>query len=208
MNEQQTPITPEFTSAKQPRENLLFGIVGAFLFSLAGGVLYYILYQIGFFASISGVVGVVCAIKGYSFFSGGESRRGIVISVITTVLVIMIAWYVCVSGDVYNAYQDWYAAGEVDYAPTYFECVRVAWLFIAEIPGYLLDLGLSVLFAGLGCWVYVSNLLKRRKAEAAFRAQQAETQAKRDAQAAQAEQAEAIAAESEDPAEGNNSDGE
>ena len=213
MNEQQAPVSPEFAPVKQPRENLLFGIVGAFLFSLAGGILYYILYQIGFFASISGIVGVVCAIKGYTFFSGCECKRGIVVSVITTVVVIMLAWYTCVSGDVYNAYQEWYAAGEVDYAPTFFECMRVAWLFIMEIPEYLLDLGLSVLFAGLGCWGYVSNLLKRRKAQAAFAARQAETQAKLDAQAAQAEQAERSEQATEPtaeaiPTENNVTDGE
>ena len=166
MNEQ--PI-----SVKEPRESILFGFVGAFLFSLVGGVLYYILYQIGIFNSISGAVGIVCAIKGYTFFSCRESQRGIVISVITTVAVIMIAWYLCVAGDVYKAYRNLYANGEVTYTMTYFECVRIAWAFILEIPSSLIDLGLSMAFAGLGCWVYVSNLLKRRKAEA-FRAQQAE----------------------------------
>ena len=213
MNEQQTPITNESISVKQPRESLLFGIIGAFLFSLVGGILYYILYQIGILASISGAVGIVCAIKGYSFFSGSESKRGIVVSVITTVVVIMIAWYMCVSGDVYNAYQDWYAAGEVDFTLTFFESVRVAWRFIAGIPEYLLDLGLSLLFAGLGCWGYVSNLLKRRKAQAAFAARQAETQAKLDAQAAQAEQAERSEQATEPtaeaiPTENNVTDGE
>lgn len=207
MNDQPPPVIHEPTAIKQPRENILFGIIGAFLFSLVGGVLYYILYQIGFFASISGVVGIVCAIKGYTFFSGAESKRGIVVSVITTVVVIMIAWYMCVSGDVYQAYKGWFEAGEVDYAPTYFECVRIAWLFIAEIPEYLLDLGLSILFAGLGCWGYVSNLLKRRKAAEAFRAQQAETQAKLDAQAEQAEQFDDVKARTEpDPTEDNGAD--
>ena len=176
MNQQQFPV-------KEPRESILFGVVGAFLFSLVGGILYYILYQIGIFNSISGAIGIVCAIKGYTFFSGRESRRGIVISVIITVLVIMIAWYLCVSGNVYKAYQNLYADGEVTHAMTYLDCVRVAWVFIVEVPTSLIDLGLSVLFAGLGCWVYVSNLIKRRKAEAAFRAQQAENRAGLDEQA-------------------------
>ena len=45
-------------------ENVLFGVVGAFLFALVGGALYYILYQIGYLAGISGLIGVICAIKG------------------------------------------------------------------------------------------------------------------------------------------------
>ena len=47
----------------QERENVLFGIVGAFLFSLVGGALWYVLYQVGFLAGVSGIVGVICAIR-------------------------------------------------------------------------------------------------------------------------------------------------
>ena len=63
---------------EEVEENVLFGIIGAFLFSLVGGVLYYVLYQIGYLAAISGIVGVVCALKGYAFFAKKESKRGIV----------------------------------------------------------------------------------------------------------------------------------
>ena len=49
-------------------ENFVAGLVGAFLFSLAGGIVWYLLYQIGFIASISGIIGVVCAVKGYAVF--------------------------------------------------------------------------------------------------------------------------------------------
>ena len=45
-------------------ENVLAGVVGAFLFSLVGGILWFVLYQIGYVASVSGLVGVVCAVKG------------------------------------------------------------------------------------------------------------------------------------------------
>ena len=74
-------------------ENVLFGIVGAFLFALAGGILYYVLYQIGYLAGISGLIGVICAIKGYSFFAKKESVRGIIIAIIMAVIVLVIAWY-------------------------------------------------------------------------------------------------------------------
>ena len=51
------------------QENVLSGIVGAFLFSLIGGILWFVLYQIGYLAAISGLVGVICAVKGYTFFA-------------------------------------------------------------------------------------------------------------------------------------------
>ena len=62
------------------KENVLAGIVGAFLFSLAGAAVYVLLNMIGYIASISGLVGAVCAVKGYSVFSKKESKKGIVIA--------------------------------------------------------------------------------------------------------------------------------
>ena len=44
-------------------ENRLAGTVGALLFSLAGGVVYFLLYQVGYIAAISGLIGVICAFK-------------------------------------------------------------------------------------------------------------------------------------------------
>ena len=146
-------------------ENVLFGIVGAFLFSLAGGILYYVLYQIGYLAAISGLVGVVCAIKGYEFFSKGSSIRGIVISVIVAILVIVIAWYCCLAGDVYNAYQMWYEEGLVDFVPTYFECLRFGYEFLAEIPEYYGELAISLILSAVGCTSYIVKTVKDKKAK-------------------------------------------
>ena len=75
-----TPQTPAVESAPV-KENVLAGAVGAFLFALVGGVLWFVLYLVGFFAGISGLVGAVCAVKGYSLFSKKESVKGIVIAI-------------------------------------------------------------------------------------------------------------------------------
>lgn len=48
-------------------ENRLAGTVGALLFSLAGGVVYFLLYQVGYIAAISGLIGVICAFKDMRF---------------------------------------------------------------------------------------------------------------------------------------------
>lgn len=153
-------------NAVQDREeNVLFGIVGAFLFSLVGGILYYVLYQIGYLAAISGLIGVICAIKGYSFFARKESVRGVVISIIIAAMVLVIAWYFCLANDVYLAYQEWFANGEIDYAPTFFESVRYAYLFLADVPEYYVDLGISLLLAAVGCGGYVVRMIKKTKAE-------------------------------------------
>ncbi|MBR6783107.1 MAG: hypothetical protein IKM32_00280 [Clostridia bacterium] len=158
----QAPIQPTFA----PKENVLAGIVGAFLFSLAGGVVWFLLYQIGFLAALSGIVGVICAIKGYSIFAKRESVKGVVISSVIAFLVIVIAWYLCISYDVYLAYQDWYANGEVDFTLTFFESIRAAVLFLEDseiLVAYLKDLVIGLIFCVIGAFGYVKSAIGRAK---------------------------------------------
>jgi hypothetical protein len=75
------------------------------LFSLAGGIIWFVLYQVGILAAISGLIGVVCAIKGYAIFGKRESTKGIIISTVIAFIVLVLAWYLCLSYDVYDAYQ-------------------------------------------------------------------------------------------------------
>ncbi|MBQ8895415.1 MAG: hypothetical protein IJY88_01310 [Clostridia bacterium] len=158
----QAPIQPTFA----PKENVLAGIVGAFLFSLAGGVVWFLLYQIGYLAALSGIVGVICAIKGYSIFAKRESVKGVVISSVIAFLVIVIAWYLCISYDVYLAYQDWYANGELDFTLTFFESIRAAVLFLEDseiLVAYLKDLGIGLIFCVIGAFGYVKSAIGRAK---------------------------------------------
>ena len=172
-------MNSNYTEAK---ENVLAGVVGAFLFSLVGGILWFVLYQIGYLAAVSGLVGVICAVKGYTFFAKTkeESKRCLIISIITTVVVLAISWYFCVAYDIYLAYQEWFAAGEVEFTYTFFESVQVVPYFFAEpeiLIGYLKDLGFGILFAGLGVIYYLSlreKKMKKQAAEAAAKAAVAE----------------------------------
>ena len=144
------------------QENTLAGIVGAFLFSLVGGILWFVLYQIGFFASVSGFIGIICAVKGYMFFSKSknESVKCVVISSIMTVIVLIVAWYFCVAYDLYLAVQSEFNAGYIDFTYTFFESVRVLPLYFMEdstlLMAYLADLGGGLLCAVLGVIYYLS----------------------------------------------------
>ena len=60
MYEQSAPAQP--TTQLPPDENKGAGTVGAFLFALAGGLAFYLLYQVGKLAAISGIIGVSCAL--------------------------------------------------------------------------------------------------------------------------------------------------
>ena len=154
------------TSVELKEENVLAGIVGAFLFSLVGGIVWFVLYQIGFLAAISGIVGVVCAIKGYAVFGKRESVRGIVLSTVIAFLVIVLAWYLCLSVDVYRAYQEWLAVGEVDYAPTIFESIANAYIFLTEPEiaiSYFKDLAIGLIFCVVGAFGYVKAAIGKVK---------------------------------------------
>ena len=149
------------------KENVIAGIVGAFLFSLAGGVLWFVLYLFGFVAGISGLIGAVCAVKGYSIFAKKESIKGVVISVVIALLVIVLAWYLCIGYDVWDIHKYWYETGEIDYTLTYSESVRAVSYYLADPeigPTYLGDLGIGLLFCVIGGGSFVVNKVKNIKA--------------------------------------------
>lgn len=79
----------EYASVPQEekRENMVAGMIGAFLGSLLGGASIILLSQVGYVASISGLILAVCTIKGYQLLGGKFSTNGIVIcSVIMLVM--------------------------------------------------------------------------------------------------------------------------
>ena len=177
------------------KENVLLGVLGAFLFALAGGALWFVLYLVGFIAAISGLVGVICAIKGYSLFAKKESVKGIVIAVVMTLLVIVIAWYFCLSYDAYIAHQQWFEEGEIDYTITFLDALLGSHIYLSDPdigPGYWGDLALGLLFCVIGGGSYVVNKIRNAKAAAAYRAVAA-------AQAAKAEQDALDQAQQEQP---------
>ena len=164
---QAAPQAVPAPAAEEPRENVIAGTVGAFLFALAGGVCWFLLSRVGFVAAVSGLIGVVCAIKGYSVFGKKESIKGIVISVIVALLVLVGAWYLSFAADVLEAYKDWYANGEVGFIPTYADCVRNGYMFFeeGEIAGeYIKNLLFGIGFAALGSFGTISAHVKAAKA--------------------------------------------
>ena len=163
---EQNAGNPTLLKVDDTRENVVAGIVGAFLFGLAGGVLWFVIYLLGIIAGISGLVGAICAIKGYSVFAKKESVKGIIISVVIALLIIVLAWYLCLSYDLCVELQNLYDAGEIDYTLNFFESARVAHLFLEDPeigPAYFGDLGMGLLFCVIGGGSYVINKIKGAK---------------------------------------------
>lgn len=64
------------------KENVLGGVVGAMLGSLLGAACIILLDQLGFVASLSGLVLAICSLKGYELLGGKLSGKGILICII------------------------------------------------------------------------------------------------------------------------------
>ena len=186
-----------------PRENVLLGALGAFLFALAGGFAYYLFYMFGIIAALSGLIGVICAIKGYEIFSRSRSNRGIAISIAAAAVVLILAWYICFGMDVHALYADMYEIGEIDAVPPVGWCVLNAYRFLPVHPAALWDLLVSLALAAVGCGGYVFRTVRQQEEQASFQAAQARTMELARAQAEQAARAaemEAQAAEMEEKA--------
>lgn len=68
------------------KENMIAGLVGAFLGTLLGTACVVIIGQLGYVAVFGGMVMAVCALKGYELLGGRLSRKGAVISFILTMV--------------------------------------------------------------------------------------------------------------------------
>ena len=55
------------------RENIALGVLGALLFSAAGGLVHFGLLQLGYIAWISALVGMAAGYFGYGLFSGRKN---------------------------------------------------------------------------------------------------------------------------------------
>lgn len=73
------------------RENVVAGIVGAFLGSLIGVVCIVLLGQLGYVASVSGLVMAVCALKGYEKLGGVLSKKGAAFSAVLILVMTYLA---------------------------------------------------------------------------------------------------------------------
>lgn len=143
-------------------ENVVAGIVGAFLFSLSGGLIWFLLWQVNVIAGLSGLIGVIAAIKGYAVFGKKESTKGVIISTIIAVLVIVIAWYLCMAKDLYDVLTEEFGSDDI----TFRWCVINAYDVVVEVDAladYLKDLLFGLAFCAVGAFSSVRLALRRAK---------------------------------------------
>lgn len=76
------------------QESLVAGLVGAFLGSLLGMACIIVVSQLGYVASLCGVVMAVCTLKGYELLGGTLSRKGAAAAGIITVVMTYVAYQI------------------------------------------------------------------------------------------------------------------
>lgn len=147
---------------EQTRENVLAGIVGAFLFSLVGVVLYFILNQVNVIAGISALVMFVMANFGYTLFSKAKTKSsiiGLVVSIILTVVMIFLSEYLCLSYEIFREFKD-------EYAITLFDAVRATPEFLKDpdvAAAVAENLVYAYIFGFIATISSVVNIVKGRK---------------------------------------------
>lgn len=182
------------------------GVLGAFLFALVGGVTYYVLWTLGIIAALSGIICVICAIKGYEIFARESSKAGIAAAVVVSAIVMILAWYFCFCSGLQAYYQVLFDMEETDYVPSLGLCLQYGFLEIPANPRHVVDLLLSLAMGGVGCWGYVTHALRRQEVMAQRQAEQNRTMELARMQAEQARQAEQSARQTEQTERGESAD--
>lgn len=138
--------------------NIVAGVVGAFLFALIGGLIYFVVYQLGVIAGVCGLIMFVLANFGYNLFAKPSNKNttvSIVVSVIAMAIMIFLAEYFCLSFEIYNVYK-----GE---GITIFDAVRATPEFLAEPEVRDAVVG-DLIFAYIfGFLASISNIVKAKK---------------------------------------------
>lgn len=177
---------PFLRQGSASRGRVCLGAAGALLFALVGGIVYLVLWSIGIIAALSGIIAVICAIRGYEIFAGERSPRGIAVAVTAAAVVLIFAWYHGFCGDLRDYGQALYEMGEIDAVPSMGDCLRYGFVDLPANPGYFVDLLISLAMGGVGCWGYVTYTLRR---EEEARQRQAEQNRTMELARAQTEQA-------------------
>ena len=140
--------------------NVIAGIVGAFLFALIGGLLYFVIYQIGVIAGICGLAIFVLANFGYNLFAKGNKNTivSLVVSIVMMIVMIFLAEYVSLSFEIFQTFKD--------EGITIFDAIRATPEFLAEpeignaVAG---DLAFAYIFGFIASISNIVNIVKARK---------------------------------------------
>lgn len=94
-------------AAGRQKSSLISGLAGAFLGAIIGAALWVGIYKLGYIAGIAGAVTVICALKGYGKFGGAMDVKGIVASVMISVIMIYFANNIAWAWEIYDVFKSY-----------------------------------------------------------------------------------------------------
>ena len=149
----ETAASPEI---KAP-ENFVLGMIGALIGAVLGGASIIGLSQLGYIASISGLILAFCTLKGYELLAKGISTKGVILCAVLMLLTPFVADFL-----------DWgiFAYKELgDYGFTFVECLQLIPEFLKDgtitMGEYLKNLGMIYLFVIMGGFYTLKNAFKK-----------------------------------------------
>lgn len=146
----------------QKKENLVGGIVGAFLGSVLGILCILIFSQMGKIAAVSGVVMAVCTIKGYEILGGKLTKKGIAVCIVMMLAMTYIGdrldWAIMIVREVG-------AEWGIDFAVAFQIVPDLLAEEIIDSGTYWYNLVLLYVFTIGGAIPTISSILKERKNE-------------------------------------------
>lgn len=137
---------------RSKKGSVLLGTVGAFIGAVIGGILWILVYQIGYVAAIVGIVAVICAYKGYTMFSGKKDIKAAIISVIMAAAVLFLAHCLCLSIIV-----------STQFGVSFFEAVAATPALLADpdlFGEFIMDLLYGYIFMAVGAFAFIKNAIK------------------------------------------------
>ena len=161
----------------EKKERTFLGILGALLFSLAGAVLYLILHKVGYIASLTGLATAYISYFGYGLLSGNKhSIKGMIIAAVFALLITAVACFATFAWDLYSIAKSdtviipfsqlipdtitLLKEGQVSYIKGFYE-----YGYSMDASAFYKDLGMSMLFCGLGIFGFVRGTLQKCKTQ-------------------------------------------
>ena len=141
----------------EKKENVVLGILGALIGAILGGASIILLSQLGYIASVSGLILAFCTLKGYELLGKKLSAVGIAFSIVLMIVMPYFAdrldWAIVIM-------QSWGDIGLLDafmYVPLLIEEEAIA------MADYIKNLGMIYLFVALGGVGTIIKALKKTK---------------------------------------------
>ena len=140
---------------KTKRENVLAGGVGAFLGAVIGAACIILTSQLGYIASIFGLILAVCTLKGYELLGGKLSGKGILISIlimaVTPYLADRIDWAILIM-------QEW-KQYDISFADAFAVFPEILKDGAVDLGDYMKNLLMVYGFTLLGAFATIRNAL-------------------------------------------------